>query len=730
MRTRAAVIGFLLVGQGLAAQAAEPLRGFAPAAAALQRRWETRFRSQIEPGNLRDYLRVLSAEPHHAGSPGSKRMAEYILGRFQEWGLDARIEEFTVLLPQPTERVLELLEPERYEATLVEPPIPEDSTSGSSGQVPTYNAYSANGDVTAELVYVNYGVPEDYERLSRLGVDVRGKIVIARYGHTAFRGLKPKTAAEHGAVGCVIYSDPREDGYYNEPIYPEGPARPWRGVQRGSTYYMPIQNGDPLTPGWASDSGAKRLTLAEAANMMPPIPVLPISYQDALPFLRALTGPVAPEDWRGALPITYRIGPGPARVHLKVTLDWKVRPIYDVIARIPGAVSPDQWIIRGNHHDAWVHGANDPGSGNVGLLETARALGQLVKEGWKPNRTIILASWDAEEWGLIGSTEWGEKHAAELAEKAVAYINTDTSGRGWFTPGGSHSLQALVSEAAGAVLQPGLRTTVLQAARDHLATLAATTSARAAAHVAPLPLYGLGAETDYAVFLGHLGIASLDLLFDGDWSWRGTYHSTYDSFYWYTHFGDPTFAYGKALAETSGTILLRLADATVLPFEFGNMATAIRGYVEEIERLPEIRKSGRSFSFGPIRSALGRLDLAAKSSSVAFARLGVAQGNIADSHRRELESVDRLLYTAERLLLHEPGLPDRPWFRHLIYASDPYHGNEVSTLPPIREGIERDQWEQAHAFVPIVARAIDRLAARVTEAAVGLTKSVARMTPP
>jgi N-acetylated-alpha-linked acidic dipeptidase len=420
---------FLLVPPAARSQQAPGIRGFTMAGATAEREREQRFQSVPLPDNLREYMQAIAAEPHHAGSPGSRKVAEYILAKFKSWGLNAAIEQSEALMPFPVERVVELVAPERYTAVLKEPAVAADPDSGDAGQLPTFNAYSADGDVTADLVYVNYGTPEDYEQLNKLNVDVKGKIVLARYGRS-WRGIKPKVAWEHGAVGCIIYSDPRDDGFFQGDVYADGAWRPGAGVQRGSVMDMPVHPGDPLTPGSASGAAAKPIARAESKTLLK-IPVLPISYDDAIPLLKNLKGQVAPETWRGALPVTYHVGPGPAKVHLKLTFDWQVRPLYNVIVRIAGAEYPDEWIIHGNHHDAWVNGASDPTSGNVALMETARGLAELLKTGWKPRRTIVIASWDGEEWGLLGSTEWAEAHRDELAAKAVAYINSDSTGKGW-----------------------------------------------------------------------------------------------------------------------------------------------------------------------------------------------------------------------------------------------------------------------------------------------------------
>jgi len=383
-----------------------PLSGYSASTSATERDWETKFRALPSTDKLREDMRHLSARPHNVGSPYDKDNAEWILAHFKQWGLDADIETFYVLFPTPKERALELVAPTSFKAKLQEPPVAEDPTSNQQAeQLPTYNAYSIDGDVTAPLVYVNQGVRADYEQLDRMGVSVKGAIVIVRYGG-AWRGIKPKVAAEHGALGCIIYSDPKDDGYSAGDTFPTGAYRPEQGVQRGAVTDTNYQ-GDPLTPGYGATKDAKRLPIKDNPQITK-IPVMPISYGDAQPLLSAIGGQAVPRDWRGGLPITYHVGPGPAKVHLKVSSNWDIKPIYDVIARIPGSAFPDQWIIRGNHHDAWVNGAEDPISGQVALLEEARSMAELVKQGWKPKRTIIFCAWDGEEPGLLGSTEWVE----------------------------------------------------------------------------------------------------------------------------------------------------------------------------------------------------------------------------------------------------------------------------------------------------------------------------------
>ncbi|MEO8076095.1 MAG: transferrin receptor-like dimerization domain-containing protein, partial [Acidobacteriota bacterium] len=643
---------------------------------------------------------------------------EYILGRFRSWGLKASIEPFEALMPYPTERVLELVAPDRYVAVLKEPVVPEDEDSGDAGQLPTFNAYSADGDVTADLVYVNYGTPEDYEQLAKLDVDVKGKIVIARYGRS-WRGIKPKVAWEHGAVGCIIYSDPRDDGYFQGDTYADGAWRPGEGVQRGSVMDMPIHPGDPLSPGWASEPGSRRLERSESKTLLK-IPVLPISYDDAVPLLKDLKGKVAPEAWRGALPLTYHVGPGPAKVHLKLAFEWQTRPLYNVVVRIEGSEYPNQWVIHGNHHDAWVNGASDPTSGNVALMETARGLAELVKSGWRPKRTIVIASWDGEEWGLLGSTEWAEKHQDELSRNAVAYINSDSTGKGWLSMSGSHSLQTFANEVARDVADPrGSGTSVLEARRARMMELAPNDAARSVIRDrTEVPIDALGSGSDYTVFLDFLQVASLDFGFGGDGG-GGIYHSVYDSYYWFTHFSDGDFTHTAALSQTIGTALLRLADADVLPFEFRGTAFTLRDYADEIARMPGVRGQ---LDLSPLRSALSRLASSADAYEKALAKLPPLDAAAEARLHEPLGELNEVLYTTERAFRHEAGLPKRDWFKHLVYAPGFYTGYGVKTLPGIREGIEQGQWEEARSFIPIVAGAVSKLAGAVDRATEMLKK--------
>lgn len=691
-------------------QSGPAIRGFSAEQAREESAWEQKMRTIPQPDLMRAYQAELASAPHHVASPKDKANAEWLLERFRSFGFQSSIEEFQVLYPTPKERLVELVSPERYTARLQEPAVPEDPNSSDPGQLPTYNAYSADGDVTAELVYVNYGVPDDYAILKKLGVDVKGKIVLARYG-ASWRGIKPKVAYEHGAVGCLIYSDPKDDGYYQGLVYPEGPWRPEQGVQRGSVMDMPIYPGDPLTPGVGATPDAKRLPMAEAPTLAK-IPVMPLSYGDALPLLKNLRGPVAPESWRGALPVTYCIGPGPAVVHFKITSDWRIRPIYDVIARIEGSTFPDEWIVRGNHHDAWVNGASDPVSGLVALLEEARALGELAKLGWRPKRTIVLAAWDGEEAGLLGSTEWTEQHAAELGNKAVAYLNTDSNGKGWLDASGSHSLERFLHEVARDVTDPVRHESVYDALQARRIEQAPNEAAMMEiSSRADLRLNALGSGSDYTAFIDHLGIPSLNLGFGGEGG-GGVYHSIYDSLAWFKRFSDSNFTYGQVLAQLDGTAVMRLADATVLPFEFTNLAETVGDYVAELRKLPG---SQRKVNLTPLQSAQQSLLKSARAYEDAYARAR-SLGAVFKREPAQLRALNQLLRNCERLLTASEGLPARPWFKHQLYAPGLYTGYGVKTIPYVREAIEQERWQEATKGVEVVRQRLLALASQLDAA--------------
>jgi N-acetylated-alpha-linked acidic dipeptidase len=668
---------------------------------------------------MREHMRIMSAEPHVAGRASSKMVAEYALQQFKAAGLNAAIEETEAYMPWPIERRLEMVAPAGRTMLIQEPPVAVDLDSMDRDQTPTFNAYSGDGDVTGEVVYVNYGVPADYEQLEKLGVSVKGRIVLARYGGS-WRGIKPKVAYEHGAIGCLIFSDPKDDGFFQGDVYPDGPYRPEYGVQRGSVMDMPIHTGDPLTPGWGSSAGGKKLPVAEAKTILK-IPVMPIAWGDALPLLQAMRGPVAPEAWRGALPVTYRVGAGPARVRLTLKHEWQSRPLYNVVARIPGATLPDEWLIFGNHHDAWVNGADDPTSGAVSLMETARGLGELVKGGWRPKRTIVLALWDGEEWGLLGSTEWAETHRDELNGKALVYVNTDGNGKGWLSAGGSHSLQQFISEVARDVPDPRTGKPVLETARRKVID-ALPEAERAEAEKDPnLRIAPLGSGSDFTPFLQHLTLASLNLSFGGE-SPGGVYHSAYDTFEWYTRFSDGEFVYGKALAQMTGTALLRLSEASVLPFRFSDMSDTLARYVAEVQKLHAGKKDAPPVDFAPLTTAVAALSKSALAFEKAHGAIPTATAKALQTQEEALKIVNQLLFTSERRLGNDTGLPRRDWFRHQIYAPGFYTGYGVKTLPQIREGIEEGQWDEARQGVTKVATAISALASQVDRAGAGLSR--------
>jgi N-acetylated-alpha-linked acidic dipeptidase len=739
----------------------QPLAGYSSESSHVERQWEEKFREIPSPDNLREYMQHLSARPHNVGTAYDKENAEWIAAKFKDFGLDAHIEQFDVLYPTPQERVVELVEGgPKFSAKLQEPALKDDLTSNQQAeQLPTYHAYSKDGDVTAPLVYVNYGIPEDYEQLDRMGISVKGKIVIARYFHS-WRGIKPKVAAEHGAVGCLIYSDPHEDGFVQGETFPKGAWRPKDGVQRGSVADMPFYPGDPLTPGVGATKDAKRLKIEDAATITK-IPVLPISYADAQPLLEALTGRVAPPEWRGGLGITYHVGPGAAKVHLKVKSNWGSKPVYDVIAKIPGATFPDEWVLRGNHHDAWVNGAEDPTSGMVAVLEEARALGELLKAGWKPQRTIIYCAWDGEEPGLLGSTEWAETHYDELQAHAVAYINSDSNGRGYLGIEGSHSLEKFSNDIARDITDPETKLSAWQ--RNHLHEIAEAKSTEEREKIrqrADERIGALGSGSDYTAFLQHDGVASMNIAFGGE-DGGGIYHSIYDDFYWYTHFSDTNFQYGRALAQTGGTAILRLADADLLPFEFGDFADTMDTYVKELKTLAQktqadIQERNREIdegvfqatddpkkplvappvetvppylNFAPLDNAIGALGRSATEYRKALEKINVNGGSAitaASLSVASLSEVNKLLIESERKLTNAEGLPNRPWFKHQIYAPGFYTGYAAKTMPAVREAIEQKQWKQADAGIVVVAHVLQDEAELISAAAAKLDAAAAR----
>lgn len=703
------------------------LTGYTKESAEAEFKREEKFDATLRTENIDDLIKRLSAKPHHVGSAYGRQNAEFMRDLFKSWGYDASIETYQVLFPTPKTRLLELLTPTKFVAKLEEPELKEDATSNQkSEQLPVYNCWSPDGEVTAELVFVNYGVPADYEELAKHGIDVKGKIVIAKYGGS-WRGIKPKVAQEHGAIGCIIYSDPEEDGYFQGDVYPKGAFKNSSGAQRGSVMDMPIYSGDPTTPGYASTENAKRIDRLQAESLLK-IPVIPISYGDAQPLLASLGGPVAPERWRGALPITYHIGPSEAKVHLKLQFNWDIKPAHNVIAKMKGSQLPDEWVIRGNHHDAWVNGASDPISGMAALLEEARGVAQLVASGWKPKRTIIYCAWDAEEPSLMGSTEWVEDHADELQKKTVAYINSDSNGRGFYFAQGSHTLETFMNEVSRDVTDPQTGVSILERRRSADASNAATTKAKKDILAKKtLALGAMGSGSDYTPFIQHLGIASLNIGFGGESS-GGDYHSIYDSYDHFKRFKDPKNEYGLALAKTAGRTTLRLAEADVLPFDFKSFQKTVATYLTEVTTLidnlrettevenqmvkenrytlasdptkklvPPVAKEEVPFiNFSSLQNAVGKLE---KSTAV-FSELYSAKPTT------NTTQLNNLLYQSERKLLGE-GLPRRPWYKHTIYAPGFYTGYGVKTLPGVREAIEQRNYPEAQQQIEIAAKALE-----------------------
>ena len=703
---------------------------------------EEKYRSQLDGANLKEWMRTMTSRPHHAGSLKAKQNAELMAQLFRSWGYETEIEVFHVLFPTPKERRIDILGPEPASLGLTEEVATADSAADSLLEegLPPFNAYSADGDVTGDLVYVNYGVPADYQELDRQGISVEGKLVIARYGGS-WRGIKPKVAAEKGAVGCIIFNDPAADGFPLGEPYPEGPYKHETAVQRGSVLDLPVRPGDPLTPYVGATEQASRLARKEAETIMK-IPVLPISYRDALQLFRVIGGDVAPPAWRGGMPVTYRVGGTNAvKIRLQASFRWDLEPAYNVLAKLRGAEFPDQWIVRGNHHDAWVIGAHDPVSGMVTVLEQARAMAELVKSGWRPRRTIVFCAWDAEEPGLLGSTEWVEGHREELVRKAVAYVNTDGNSRGFLnTFEGSHSLEKMAVEAAHAVKDPQTGVAI----PERLQALLMVQSGGATDRDFGLRLEAPGCGSDYSPFIQHLGIASLNLGFSGEGA-GGEYHTMFDTFDHYIRHRDPSFEYGVALTELCGLITLRLAQADVVPFDFEIQAETVKTYVTELEELvktmrdktirrnvlldeglyqlaadplhpkspPEKNAPVPHFNFAPLRNAVERLQFSAQRYSEA--QLELLSGNVTMS-APELQKLNRVLFQSERALIREEGLPGRPWFRHQLYAPGRYTGYSVKTLPGIREAIEERQWEEVNGQIEQVAAYLEKLTKRVDEA--------------
>jgi N-acetylated-alpha-linked acidic dipeptidase len=672
------------------------LDGFGADRAQAQRRWEERFRAVPAPNSAREHLRILTREPHIAGTKADYDTAVYVRDQLRSYGVAAELKEYDVWLNYPNSpSVVELIASRRERLNIQEPALAADPSSSHPNITPLFNGYSANGDVTGPVVYVNYGLPNDYDDLKKAGVDVKGKIVIVRYGNS-FRGVKAKVAEDNGAIGCIIYSDPADDGYMQGDIYPKGPWRPGESGQRGSVQYLFDYPGDPLTPGRPAIPGEPRLKPEEATDLTR-IPVQPISYDAARAILSVLKGPVRPRGFQGGLPFAYHVGgTNDVKLRLKTDMDYKIRKIWNVIGRIDGTEEKDRWVILGNHRDAWVFGAVDPNSGTSAMLEVGRGFGELLKQGWKPRRTIILGSWDAEEYGLIGSTEWAEELAGELTQKAVAYLNLDAAVSGpHFGASSVPSLWKLMRAVTMDVKDPKTGKSVYQQWQDRAREgRSESDSSTSEARIGPL-----GSGSDYTPFLQHLGIASTDMGFGGDY---GVYHSSYDSFHWMDQFGDPGFVYHVAAAQVWGTLAMRLSEADALPFDYTDYAKQIRDYFSEVVRLAGRRNLGTAFDEKSMNQALE--DFAREAERVNKLRQEAVRG----SDRAALVRINDALMQTERQLIDARGLRGRAWYKHQIYAPGFYTGYAAQPLTDFRQAIEDRNGGNAKESLERIVQAIRR----------------------
>lgn len=697
----------LLVALSLASPIAltqNAIDGFNAARGADQRRWEEQFRAIPNPKSAREHLRILTREPHIAGTKEDYDTAVYVRDQLRSYGLSAELKEYDVWLNYPnTPSILELITTRRQKLNTHEAVVPGDPSSSHPKITPLFNGYAASGDVTGPVVYANYGLPNDYDELKKAGVDVKGKIVIVRYGNS-FRGVKAKVAEDNGAIGCIIYSDPEDDGYMQGDVFPKGPWRPVASGQRGSVQYLFDYPGDPLTPGRPSIPGEPRLKPEEATDLTR-IPVQPIAYDVARTILSQLKGPVRPRGFQGGLPFAYHVGgTNDVKLRLKTDMDYKIRKIWNVVARVDGNEEKDRWVILGNHRDAWVFGAVDPNSGSSAMLEVARGFGELLKQGWKPRRTIVFCSWDAEEYGLVGSTEWAEELAAELRTKAVAYLNLDAAVSGvHFGASSVPSLWKLMRAATRDVKDPKTGKTVYQQWQDR----ARENRPEGEQNTGEARIGALGSGSDYTPFLQHLGVASTDMGFGGDY---GVYHSAYDSFYWMDQFGDPGFHYHVAAAQLWGTLAMRLADADGLSFDYSDYANQIRDYFTEAFRLARIRNLAGGVDEKSVNEAVD--DFAKVAERVEKSR----QEAIRDSNQARLAKINDALIQAERQFIDPKGLRGRAWYKHQIYAPGFYTGYAAQPLTDFRQALDDRNSANAKESLQRVVDAIKRVTATLKRA--------------
>lgn len=687
---------------------AEVPLGFSPETYKAEERWEKLYLTIPEAANCGRFLRQLTAQPHVAGTPGDRHVTQLIYDEFKRDGLNPEIVEYKVLLSYPKKIAVELVSPVRVKLANPEPEIagdPDTRTSDPMTKMP-WNGYSPSADLTLPVIYANYGTPEDYAALEKMGVSVKDKLVLVRYFH-GYRGGKSQEAQKRGAAGLIVYSDPGDDGAKKGRVYPRGPWGPLGHFQRGAVVYDYEIPGDPLTPGWASTEGAKRIPESEA-EILPKIPMVPLSGADGREILKRLRGPETPQAWHGGLPVAYRAGDGSTRIHLDVQMENKVTPIWDVIGKIPGSEEPEKTVILSNHHDAWVYGAVDPASGTATMLETARSLGELLKQGFRPRRTIILGNWDAEEYTLTGSTEWGEEHEADLKKNAVICMNVDaaTSGRD-FTVSMVPALVPAVIEATQAVRDPATGKTVYERWKESRGGANIRSYAVPGSSAAPVPFGILGGGSDFMVFLQHDGVPSLDMIFDGPY---GVYHSLYDDYQWMARYGDPGFRYHAAMSRLWGLLTLRFADSDLLPLDYSLYPNEVANYLSELEK-----NAPPEFVASDLKPLIEKCkkwqDAAARLTAVIAAHRSSADINSAEKNNRSADyrqfaAINAALIAEERALLDPEGIPHRPWFRHVIYAPLPTY--DAETLPGLREAIEARDWKSAHEEAERLSHAFDR----------------------
>jgi N-acetylated-alpha-linked acidic dipeptidase len=683
----------------------EPARipGFTAESSDHQRGIEAQMVDLLDPASTARHFRILTEEPHPAGSKENLELAHYVRDQFVTYGLeDVRVFRYDVLLPWPRKVAVSMVEPVEYAASLAEEPYPVDKDSYAVGADLTYLGMSASCNLSADVIYAHSGNPEDYDWLEEQGIDPQGKIAIVRYSMPySYRGFKAWEAQRRGVAALIIYSDPKDDGYRRGKVVPHGPWGPESHIQRGAITYDFIVPGDPLTPGWPSVEGAKKIT-PEEARSVPQIPAVPLSWKDAKPILERLGGPVAPLEWQGALPMTYHVGPGPAKVHVEIDMDGETRPIWVVEGRIRGSEKPDELVILGNHRDAWVYGAVDPSSGTASQLEAARVLGALAKSGERPRRTVVLANWDAEEWHLTGSTEWGEQFAAELSKGAVAYLNVDSSTSGPnFSIGAVASLNPTIVEVARDVIDPNSRRSIYETWEKKQESSAADADSNTS-----MVENELGSGSDYTVFLNFLGVPIASFTFDGPY---GVYHSQYDDLYWMEHFGDPGYRYMTAMVEVWGRLGLRLANADVIPYDFRPYASTVGNFVDALREIPELEKE---LELTALTSAVDEWRRAAENlHRMTEQALTRESGFEAES----FADLNTALLAVEREFLLADGIPDRPWFKHALYA--PRYTYAAMSLPGVREAAEAGDWGLARIQLETLAGRLRAAAAATKKAA-------------